>query len=578
MAETELSLRRYQIGIIEGLRKALRLCANDFATIQADLNSTGVIDPLLHPPDPRLVSRYSANAALKHCVLPWRRMGRGVIVLTSCPERIDLHLPSLRAHFGEVRVAVCTQDALEEALAKASAPKLVETAETLTPEEISVRPWADRASAIGMAVLFTLSLSAYFAGTALVYVLYALALGSFAAIQLLRLVAGVTALRKELPPHSNITIHRFPVVSILVPLYREREIASALLKRLGKLDYPVELLDVCLLLEDNDTPTVEALRSANIPRWMRQITVPKGTLRTKPRALNYGLKFTKGSIIGVYDAEDAPEADQIRKVVQAFASSSEKVACLQGVLDFYNAEHNFLSRLFAVEYATWFRMVLPGLEHLGLVLPLGGTTLFFRRDALEEMGGWDAHNVTEDADLGIRLARHGYRTKLIPTVTWEEANCRTLPWIKQRSRWLKGYAMTYGAHMRRPRKLLRDLGATKFIGVQVLFLGTICQFTLAPLMWSFWGLALGFAHPLEPIMPSWGAWAVGTFFLGFEVANITLSAITLARSGKRALIPWAPLGLLYFPLATAAMYKALWEVFFRPFYWDKTEHGICKED
>lgn len=576
VAEAEFALRRHQIGIVDGLRKALRLNARDIAALQAEGFETGTIDPVKHPADPRLVHQYGALAALKHGILPWRRMGKGVIVLTSQPDVVEVHLPGLKAHFGDIRIAICTQDDLETSLARVSSRKLVATAETLTPEHESVRPWATRATSFGVLTIAALILSSYFAGMALLYMLFGLVLTSFLAIQSLRLIAGITALRsKENAPHSVIP-HRFPIVSILVPLYREKEIASALLERLGKLEYPVELLDVCLLLEDNDTLTAEALKTANIPRWMRQITVPKGTLRTKPRALNYGLKFTKGAIIGVYDAEDAPEADQINKVVHNFAARSEKVACLQGILDFYNSEQNFLSRQFTVEYSTWFRMVLPGLERLGLVLPLGGTTLFFRRHAIEELGGWDAHNVTEDADLGIRLARHGYRTELIPTVTWEEANCQPLPWIKQRSRWLKGYAMTYGAHMRNPIKLWRDLGAWKFFGVQALFFGTICQFTLAPLMWSFWAMALGMSHPLDPVMPAWGPWAIGTFFLGFEIANITLSAMILARSGKHALIRWAPLGMVYFPLATAAMYKAIWEIFFRPFYWNKTAHGVFK--
>lgn len=576
VAETERSLRRHQIGIVDGLRKALRLCARDVANLQAELHDTGTIDPLRHPPDPRLVHQYGALLALHQSVLPWRRMGDGIIVLTSHPEDMNNYLPALQEQFGEIRIAVCAQDDLEAAIAHVAKGKLVAAAETLTPLAHSVRPWADRAFAYGALTLLAGYIAYHFALTPLLYILFAIALTSFLAIQTLRVIAGISALRKPPDTHNSVTPHRYPIVSILVPLYREKAIAAALLDRLGRLEYPLELLDVCLLLEDNDTLTKVALEAANIPRWMRQITVPKGTLRTKPRALNYGLKFTKGSIIGVYDAEDAPAPDQIRKIVYAFAARSEKVACLQGVLDFYNAEQNFISRQFTIEYATWFRMILPGLERLGLVLPLGGTTLFFRRHVLEALGGWDAHNVTEDADLGIRLARHGYRTELIPTVTLEEANCRSLPWVKQRSRWLKGYAMTYGTHMQNPRRLLRDLGFKKFWGVQVLFLGTLCQFALAPLMWSFWGMAIGLPHPLDPIMPPWGAWVIGTFFLGFEVANITLAAMTLVRCGKRNLIRWAPLGLLYFPLATAAMYKALWEVFFHPFYWDKTEHGIFK--
>ena len=185
--------------------------------------------------------------------------------------------------------------------------------------------------------------------------------------------------------------------------------------------------------------------------------------------MNYALDFCRGTIIGVWDAEDAPEPDQIEKVAARFNEAAPNVVCLQGMLDYYNARQNWISRCFTIEYATWWRVVLPGMARLGFVIPLGGTTLFFRRKALEKLGRWDAHNVTEDADLGVRLARHGYVTELIPTVTYEEANCRPWRWVRQRSRWLKGFMITYIVHMRDPAQLLRDLGFKRFMGLQMIF-------------------------------------------------------------------------------------------------------------
>jgi len=206
-----------------------------------------------------------------------------------------------------------------------------------------------------------------------------------------------------------------PVITLLIPLYRERAIADHLLTRLEALDYPRERLDVCLVLEDDDATTRAALNRTHLLTWMRPIVVPQGTLRTKPRALNYALDFARGSIVGIYDAEDAPDPDQLRIVAATFATAPPNVACLQGVLDYYNSSANWLTRCFTIEYASWFRVVLPGYARMGLVVPLGGTTLFFRRDILEQLGGWDAHNVTEDADLGLRLVRAGYRTCLLYT-------------------------------------------------------------------------------------------------------------------------------------------------------------------
>jgi len=361
-----------------------------------------------------------------------------------------------------------------------------------------------------------------------------------------------------------------------VPLFREREVASHLITRLKRLNYPKELLDICLVVEADDGTTRETLRRTCLPHWVRITEAPAGTVRTKPRAMNFALDFCRGSIIGVYDAEDAPHPDQIHRIVRRFHERSPQVACLQGLLDFYNPRTNWLSRCFTVEYNTWFRMFLPGLERLGFAVPLGGTTLFFRRDALEKLGGWDAHNVTEDADLGIRLARHGYRTEIVHTVTGEEANCRPVPWIKQRSRWLKGFAMTWAVHMRNPLKLYRDLGMRKFLGVQILFLGTWLQALLAPLLWSFWLIPLGLGHPMQAVVPAPALMALGATFLLAEAITISVSAFAVSDKKHRYLIPWVPTLHFYYPLGTLAAYKAFYELLTRPFYWDKTSHGIFK--
>ena len=365
-----------------------------------------------------------------------------------------------------------------------------------------------------------------------------------------------------------------PVVSIIVALYREGDIAPRLVRRLARLDYPDDLLDVILAVESDDQVTLEALAAAELPPWMRVIVVPEGEVKTKPRALNHALTFARGSIIGVYDAEDAPDPDQLRQVVARFHHAPAEVACLQGMLDYFNPRTNWLSRCFTIEYAGWFRLILPGIARLGLVVPLGGTTLFFRRAVLETLGGWDAHNVTEDADLGIRLARHGYRTEIIATVTEEEANCRALPWIKQRSRWIKGYMMTWAVHMRSPRLLWRQLGPRAFLGFQVMFLGTIAQFLMAPLLLSFLVVPFGLPHPLLHALPDAVFWGMTAVYVLSELANLTIGMIGTSRTRHGLSLWWVPTMLLYFPMASLAAYRALSELVTRPFYWDKTTHGL----
>jgi cellulose synthase/poly-beta-1,6-N-acetylglucosamine synthase-like glycosyltransferase len=359
----------------------------------------------------------------------------------------------------------------------------------------------------------------------------------------------------------------------MVALYRESNIASRLTARLSKLDYPRQLLDILLVVEADDQLTREALSKTNLPGWMRVVVVPNGAVKTKPRALNYALDHCRGSIIGVYDAEDAPEPDQIRKVVDRFYQRGPEVVCLQGSLDYYNPNTNWIARCFTIEYASWFRLFLPGIERLGLAIPLGGTTLFFRRRALEELGGWDAQNVTEDADLGIRLFRHGYRTELIETTTFEEANCRSFPWIKQRSRWIKGYMMTWLTHMRDPRMLWCQLGAWQFIGFQVQFLGSFAQTLLAPLLWSLWIIPFGLNHPLAVAMGPNGFTSLYIAMSVTTLLGIAFDMEGLRRSQHKMNPLWVLTLMIYHPLATFAAYKALWELMTKPFYWDKTSHG-----
>jgi cellulose synthase/poly-beta-1,6-N-acetylglucosamine synthase-like glycosyltransferase len=364
-----------------------------------------------------------------------------------------------------------------------------------------------------------------------------------------------------------------PVVSVIVPLYREPEIAASLLARLARLDYPRERLDVLLAVEEDDTMTRSALASARLPGWMRVVTVPDGHPRTKPRALNFALNFARGEIVGIYDAEDRPEADQILRVARRFGQLGPDTACLQGRLDYYNADHNLLSRLFAIEYATWFRVLLPGVERMGLVVPLGGTTLFLRRAALEAVGGWDAHNVTEDAELGLRLARHGYRTAIIDTTTYEEANAAVLPWIRQRTRWQKGYLLTWAMAMRSPRALWRDLGALRTIALQVQILFAVAGFLVAPLIWSLAVKLFGAPHPLDPVLGPAGYGALASAFAVSICLSVAIALRATRAPHLRRLRPWILLSEIYFMLAVISAWRAAAEMLLRPFWWAKTRHG-----
>ena len=526
------------------------------------------------PPDGRLIDRFGALACLRYGMLPVHRAGGVTIIAAADPAAFARNRAHLTDLFGPVALVLAAPRHLEAAVLQTRGRHLARRCEQTVADAESCRGWSMASSAkVALGCLTLAGATAIWPHIVLALLLCLSAAMCLATTGLKAAVLWQT-LRPAPPDQGPVpAIARLPVVSVLVALYREADIAPRLIARLGLIDYPRDLLDIILVVEEADHPTRTALDKANLPGWMRVVTAPQGKVKTKPRALNHGLALCRGSIVGVYDAEDAPEPDQIRRVVERFYRRGSQVACLQGVLDFYNPATNWLSRCFTIEYAAWFRVMMPGLQRLGLPLPLGGTTLFFRREALEKLGGWDAHNVTEDADLGIRLARHGYRTEMIETTTYEEANCRALPWVRQRSRWIKGFMMTYACHMRDPVLLWRQLGARQFIGFQVLFAASTFQTVMAPLTISLWVLTLGWAHPAAAQLPVAALIAVWGLFLTGEALSIAAGLVGLRKSGQKISRFWVPTLHFYNPLGALASYKALWELMHRPFFWDKTSHG-----
>ena len=539
------------------------------------------VDLAHDPPAMRLAHAVPAALCVEFAIIPWRRIGQSLWIATTRPDLLHHLAKRLGLDAGNLVPVIAPAAQIQRQIGRLHGGELAAHAITRLPAELSARSWG--LSSYRRGAVVTVSLAAFGLGcillpnevTALVLLFGVLTLAMTFS---LKCAAFFAKLRTFVPPVAadRPPDHRLPRVSVMVPLYKEKAIAGALIKRLEKLTYPRALLDVVLVLEAKDKVTRDTIEKTALPPWISVIEVPDdGTVTTKPRALNYALDFCRGSIVGIWDAEDAPEPGQLEKVVARFLEAPEHVACLQGVLDYYNNRSNWIARCFTIEYATWWRLIMPGLAKLGFVIPLGGTTLFFRRHILESLGAWDAHNVTEDADLGVRLARMGYVTELIPTVTYEEANCRALPWIRQRSRWLKGFLITYLVHMRRPRALLRDLGLKRFLGIQVMFFATVSQFAAMPFLWSFWLPVAGYGHPVASMF----GWSVllylGAFFLLAELMNIVIAMVAVSGKEHRHLLPWVLTMPIYFSMGAFAAYKALFELVVTPFYWDKTEHGVA---
>ncbi len=365
-----------------------------------------------------------------------------------------------------------------------------------------------------------------------------------------------------------------PMYTILVPLYREASIVPRLVAGIGGLDYPKTKLDVRLLCEEDDDETMSVIRELNLPPHFKLIVVPDAQPKTKPKACNYGLLQADGKYVVIFDAEDRPDPDQLKKVVIAFDKVDPRVTCIQAKLNYFNSDQNLLTRWFATEYSMWFDLLLPGLDAQDVPIPLGGTSNHFITDRLIDLAAWDPFNVTEDADLGIRLHKAGYKTAMIDSTTLEEANSDLNNWIRQRSRWIKGYIQTWLVHMRHPARLLRQIGFKSFLSFQLVVGGTFI-FLLNPI---FWALTTVFffteAGLIQQLFPSFIFYAAAfQLFIG----NFVFMYLNVAGSVQRGyfdLAKYALLSPLYWGLMSIAAWKGFLQLFYRPFYWEKTVHGL----
>ncbi len=378
---------------------------------------------------------------------------------------------------------------------------------------------------------------------------------------------------------SFLSLDDLPTYTILVPLYKEAAVLPKIARAITNLRYPKHLLDVKFLLEADDLETIEVARNINLPNFIQLLIIPASEPRTKPKACNFGFWQSRGEYVVIFDAEDAPDPDQLLKAVEVFRHSDDSVACVQAKLSYYNQSQNILTRWFTSEYAMWFDQLLPALFVRDLPIPLGGTSNHFRRDVLRQIGAWDPFNVTEDADLGIRLSRLGYRTVVMDSTTWEEANSDFVNWIRQRSRWVKGYIQTWIVHMRHPVRLVRDLGVPGFVAFQAIILGTPMTFLLNPFLWGLttaWFLmGTPFANALFP------AWVYYLAFLNLALGNFAFmytNVSGLARRSDWGLVKYATLNPIYWTFMSVAGWKGFLQLFTRPSFWEKTIHGLTKAD
>jgi cellulose synthase/poly-beta-1,6-N-acetylglucosamine synthase-like glycosyltransferase len=369
-----------------------------------------------------------------------------------------------------------------------------------------------------------------------------------------------------------------PVYTVLIPLYKEAASIPHLITAMRAIDYPRAKLDIKLVLESDDEETFAAAKAASPETMFDIIRVPFSLPRTKPKACNYALKFARGEYVTIFDAEDRPDPQQLKKALQAFHSLPESVVCLQARLNYYNRDENLLTQFFAIEYSAWFDFMLKGLEHLDIPIPLGGTSNHISLARLKALGEWDPYNVTEDADLGLRIALMGNRTANLDSLTLEEAPTTISSWINQRSRWIKGYMQTWLVHMKNPGELVKNFGWRGLLGFHFFIGGPCIVFLSAPFLWAIsLGWMLGLWHDTLAMLPGW--------VITLSLLNLGIGLVAHAWFSLRVIakLQWPGMTFavfafpVYWILHSFASFKALWQLITRPYHWEKTSHGVSSK-
>jgi cellulose synthase/poly-beta-1,6-N-acetylglucosamine synthase-like glycosyltransferase len=368
-----------------------------------------------------------------------------------------------------------------------------------------------------------------------------------------------------------------PIYTILLPVYKEDKLIKKLIWNLQSLDYPRHQLDIKLLIEEDDDKTLNAVRNLDFPAVFEVIVVPFHMPKTKPKACNYGLHFARGKYLTIYDAEDIPDTDQLKKVVTLFGKLPDEYICIQSALNYFNRNENFLTRMFTLEYSYWFDYMLPGLDTLDIPIPLGGTSNHFKLAELVDLGAWDPFNVTEDADLGVRAYAKGHKIAIINSTTYEEANNEPFNWIRQRSRWIKGYMQSYLVHMRNPVALWKKIGWKGFLGFSFFIGATPITFLVYPLLLAIFLCYVIF--DMSSIRTLFPDWVLFMSIFNLMVGNILMIYINMMAVFKRRyyeLILFAIANPIYWLMHSVSAYKGLYQLVVKPFYWEKTNHGLSK--
>ncbi|MFZ2467835.1 MAG: glycosyltransferase family 2 protein [Parvibaculum sedimenti] len=558
----------------------------DVARLLATQKGLRFIDLAAEPADPTLANTEALDFYIAGRCMPWRWIRREPVYVAVDPERAR---PAIEAFEGRpCLIHIATDRDIDHALRELFREKLNDRARfelmTNAPESSASRRVSLGQLKLVCACAFFFALACAIAPTVTLLLLNMILGFCFLAVAGLRfisifigIIAGPTPEELAYEKGGEIAEADLPDYTVIVPLFREGTVLPILVDALRKIDYPASRLDIKLVFEESDAATYETAMRLQLPGNFDLIRVPHNLPLTKPKACNYALPFARGEFVVVYDAEDIPAPDQLKRAVAAFRLGDPKLACVQAQLNYYNWSENWLTRQFAIEYSSFFDLLLPTLAKLGMPVPLGGTSTHFRTTLLKEAGAWDPYNVTEDADLGMRFALLGLRTGIIRSTTEEEANCELNNWLRQRSRWIKGWIQTYFVRMRRPLALYRALGLRGFIGFQLVIGGFSLSSLVHPLFYVAALLSAASGHQVHDLLENLPvtAFNVAVLVSGFGTTMLAGMAATATR-GLKPLVLETLMMPAYWLLISAGAYKALFQFILRPFHWEKTVHGLSR--
>lgn len=535
-------------------------------------------------PDFSLIQREHITRYLELLLLPWKREGTRVIVAVADPS--DEAAAFARELYGDDVDFVITskfdviwmmQHHANDQLNEESVSGLAQRRPEQSAVEVFTTPQIVALGVFATVFLIAVTLQPIATLVALNLLVALMLFCNFGFRALLIWVAGERRIDIRVTPEmvDELDDQDLPIYTILVPMYKEPDTLPILAAALRRLDYPLSKLDIKLILEEGDDETIDSAKQLGLEGIFEIIRVPHSLPKTKPKACNYALHFARGEYVTIYDAEDKPEPNQLKMVLCAFRAASANTVCIQARLNYFNSHENWLTRMFTLEYSLWFDFYLPALEALRIPIPLGGTSNHFKMSVLREVDAWDPYNVTEDADLGMRVTQRGYRVGVVNSTTYEEANTHVGNWIRQRSRWLKGYMQTYLVHMRTPLRSYRKLGHAGFWGFQFFIGGTIFSTLIVPwllAMYLFWLFTMTSA--LNTIFPPLVQYISLTNLLIGNGLFIYITALGAFKRGLFSLIPYALTVPAYWLLMSIAAYKGLWQLVHKPFFWEKTQHGL----